>query len=365
MSQEPSTPLASEIDSDLSCDKQSSRRLKTAFWLSFVSLLAVGFLWLSSIKNIQNLEHDLATKLDVFNEKNQQSLALAKNADTRSTEVAARAEILEEKYSESFDQQDALKALYQELANNHEERMLSDVEQLLIIANQQLQFAGNIKPALLALQAAEAKLQGFDSLKSVQLRKSINQDIQGLQNLPLADITSISLKLANLSQRVDQLALVSDHHPSNAQTKTRPDAVKSPLINNPWRKLSQEIWQDIKNMVRIERIDHPEPPLLTPEQTFFLRENIKLQLLTARIALLRHDQITYKSDLVAAQSTISLYFDLRESLTQNTLDEIKGLTNIPISTELPDIEQSLRLLNQYKLSFVTTPNREPRVRKQP
>ena len=365
MSQEPNTHLPSEIDSDPPRDKQSSRRLKIAFWLSFVSLLAVGILWLSSIKNIQNLEHDLATKLDIFNEKNQQSLAFAKNADTRSTEIAARAEILEEKYSESFDQQAALKALYQELANNHEERMLSDVEQLLVIANQQLQFAGNIKPALLALQAADAKLQGFDSQKSVQLRKSINQDIQGLQNLPLADITSISLKLANLSQRVDQLALVSDHHPSNAQTKTRPDGVNSPLINNPWRKLSQEIWQDIKNMVRIERIDHPEPPLLTPEQTFFLRENIKLQLLTARIALLRHDQITYKSDLVAAQSTISLYFDVRELLTQNTLDEIKGLTNSPISNELPDIEQSLRLLNQYKLSFVPTPNREPRVRKQP
>jgi uroporphyrin-III C-methyltransferase len=365
MSQEPNTHLPSEIDSDSPRDKQSSRRLKIAFWLSFLSLLAVGFLWLSSIKNIQNLEHDLATKLDIFNEKNQQSLAFAKNADTRSTEIAARAEILEEKYSESFDQQAALKALYLELANNHEERMLSDVEQLLVIANQQLQLAGNIKPALLALQTAEAKLQSFDNQKALQLRKSINQDIQGLQNLPLADITSISLKLVNLSQLVDQLSLVSDQHPSNAQTKTRPDGVNGPLINNPWRKLSQEIWQDIKNMVRIERIDHPEPPLLTPEQAFFLRENVKLHLLTARIALLRQDQVTYKSDLMAAQRTISLYFDGRQTLTQNALDEIKGLTNNTISTELPDIEQSLRLLNQYKLSFVPTSNREPRLRKQP
>lgn len=360
MNQEANNDQASAINTAPESDKPSSRRLKIAFSLSLLSLIAVALLWLSSMKNIQNLEHDLATKLDAFNEKNQQSLALAKNADTRSTEIAARSEILEEKYTESFDQQAALKALYQELANNREERMLSDVEQLLVIANQQLQLAGNIKPALLALQAADTKLQGFDSTKAVQLRKSINQDIQRLQNLPLADITSISLKLGSLSQRVDQLALVSDRHPNSAQNIVAPD-----LSNNPWRKLTQEIWQDIKSMVRIERVDHPELALLTPEQTFFLRENIKLHLLTARIALLRHDEVTYKSDLLAAQSAINLHFDVRESLTQNTLDEIKGLTTNRISTELPDIEQSLRLLNQYKLSLVHAPNREAKVRKQP
>jgi len=360
MNQEANNDQASPMITEPVSDKRASRRLKIALSLSLLSLVAVALLWLSSIKNMQNLEHDLATKLDTFNEKNQQSLALAKNADARSTEVAARSVILEEKYTESFDQQSALKALYQELANNREERMLSDVEQLLVIANQQLQLAGNIKPALLALQAADTKLQGFDSTKAMQLRKSINQDIQRLQNLPLADITSISLTLGNLSQRVDQLALVSDRHPSSTQNKVAPD-----LSNNPWRRLTQEIWQDIKGMVRIERIDHPELPLLTPEQTFFLRENIKLHLLTARIALLRHDEITYKIDLEAAQSAIKLHFDGRETLTQNTLDEIKGLTNNHISTELPDIEQSLRLLNQYKLNFVPAPNREAKARKQP
>ena len=118
-------------------------------------------------------------------------------------------------------------------------------------------------------------------------------------------------------------------------------------------------------MIRIERIDHPEPPLLAPEQSFFLRENIKLHLLTARIALLRHDEVTYKADLEAAQSAINLNFDVRESLTKNTLDEIKNLTNDHIATELPDIEPSLRILNQYKLSFVPSANREAKVRKQP
>jgi uroporphyrin-3 C-methyltransferase len=360
MTEETNSQPEQTIQSESVSDPKSSRTLKIALGISLASLFSVGLLWLDSAKNNQNVEHALATKLDTFNEKNQQSLALAKNADTRSSEIATRAEILEEKYNESFDQQAALKALYQELANNREERMLSDVEQLLVIANQQLQLAGNIKPALLALQAADTKLLGFDTQKAVQLRKSIEQDIQRLQNLPLADITSISLKLASLTQRIDQLALLSDHRPSETQNSNAPD-----LSNNPWRRFAQEVWQDIKGMIRIERIDHPEPPLLAPEQSFFLRENIKLHLLTARIALLRHDEVTYKADLEAAQSAISLNFDVRESLTKNTLDEIKNLTNNHIATELPDIEPSLRILNQYKLSFVPSANREAKVRKLP
>jgi uncharacterized protein HemX len=75
--------------------------------------------------------------------------------------------------------------------------------------------------------------------------------------------------------------------------------------------------------------------------------------------------VTYKSDLVAAQSAISLHFDGRESLTQNTLLEIKALTSNHISTELPDIEQSLRLLNLYKLSFVPALAREPKSKRLP
>ena len=99
MNQEINTPAESVTQSESKHDGQSARRLKLALALSVLALFAVGLLWLSSIKNNQAIERALASKLDAFNEKNQQSLALAKNADTRSSEIAARAEILEEKYT--------------------------------------------------------------------------------------------------------------------------------------------------------------------------------------------------------------------------------------------------------------------------
>lgn len=333
-------------DTETVSQRKPSLSSKLPILLALVAIVAVLLLWLNERQENKKTVQTLASQLENLSEKNQQSLAYAKDADARSAEISARAGILEEKYTESFDQQAALKVLYQELINHREERMMSDVEQLLVIANQQLQLAGNVKPALLALQAADSRLQSFDSAKVVQLRKSINQDMQRLQNLPAADITGINLKLTSIAQGVDQLALTSDHRP-NSGSGARGENISV----SAWQTLAQEVWQDIKNMIRIERVDHPEPALLTPEQTFFLRENIKLHLLTARIALLKHDNASYKADLIAAEIAINRHFDIKHPLTANTLEEIKMLANTKVSDEMPDIDQSLRLINQYKLSF--------------
>ena len=104
-------------------------------------------------------------------------------------------------------------------------------------------------------------------------------------------------------------------------------------------------------MVRLERIDRPEPPLLPPEQEFFLRENLKLRLLTARIALLQHDEASYRADLQTAEQWLRNYFDLRHRATQAALVNIQQLSSSNIVIELPDISESLGLLNRYKLTL--------------
>jgi uroporphyrin-3 C-methyltransferase len=155
----------------------------------------------------------------------------------------------------------------------------------------------------------------------------------------------MSLKLESLSENIDSLPLVSERHPSPAI------APKPDWNSNPWHRLAQEVWQDLKQMIRIERIDRPEPPLLAPDQTFFLRENIKLHLLTARIALLQHDEATYRTDLEAAEKWLKGHFDLREAATISALATIKELSANNIVIDLPDISESLGLVSKYKLSL--------------
>lgn len=313
--------------------------------IALLALVIVGYQWVKTHRTMKQLEASLSSRLEEFNARNQQSLALAKNADERSSETSARAALLDQKLAESLDQQEALQTLYLELANNREERVISEVEQLMIIANQQLQLAGNVKPALLALQTADTRLQQLDAPQAMQLRKVLAQDIQRLQDLPYIDVIGMSLKLETLSESVDTLPLVSDRLPNDKSLQT-PD-----WESNPWRKLVKEIWQDMKSMIRVERIDRPEPPLLAPDQTFFLRENIKLHLLTARIALLQHDEATYRTDLKAAEDWLKGHFDLRETSTRNALHLLDELSNSHIVVDMPDISDGLSQLSKYKLSL--------------
>lgn len=327
---------------------------KSAFFATaalVLVLIALGTLagqWFSTRHRFKQLEQTLTQRLEQFDASNQQSLALAKNADARSTEAAARTEILEQKLAESRDQQEALQTLYLELANNREEGLIAEVEQLLTLASQQLQLAGNVKPALLALQTADNRLEQLDTPQIISLRKAVAQDIQRLQNLPVIDIVGLSLKLDNLAEAVDSLPLVSERHPAAAEVPT-PD-----WDSSAWHRLTQEVWHDLKRMVRIERVDRPEPPLLAPEQAFFLRENIKLHLLTARIALLQHDEATYRADLQAAEKWLTGHFDMRETTSQNALTLIRQLSASDIVLQVPDISESLGLVSKYKLSLEHT-----------
>ncbi|ABE48304.1 MULTISPECIES: uroporphyrinogen-III C-methyltransferase [Methylobacillus] len=337
---------------------QASTASKPSFLAWLALILAVGAIaltswqWLSTRHRFNALEQTLTQRLEQFNVTNQQSLALAKNADERSAEANGRIIRLEQQLAESRDQQEALQTLYMELVNNHDERLIAEVEQLLVIANQQLQLAGNIKPALLALQTADSRLQQMDSVPAVQLRKAIAKDIQRLQELPQVDTIGISLKLENLMESIDTLPLVSERHPKT----TTPTATMAE--ENQFRKLLREIWDDLKDMIRLERVDRPEPPLLAPDQTFFLRENLKLHLLTARTALLQRDENAYRADLHQAEHWIKSYFDLREQSTIAALDTLKELSASTIVIQLPDLSETLGLASKYKLTLERTNNSE-------
>jgi len=316
-----------------------------ALILAALAFAATVWQWLDSRQRTIVLEQTLTQRLSQFDDRNREVRVLSKLTEESAAQAEAKVTLLEQRLEESRSQQEALQTLYLELANNRDEWTISEVEQLLIVASQQLQLAGNAKPALLALQTADARLQQLDKPQVIALRKIIGRDIQRLQALPSVDTVGISLKLESLVDAADKLPLISERHPQSDK----------PLLpdwdSNPWRRLTQEIWQDIKRMVRVERMDEPEPPLLEPEQAYFLRENLKLRLLTARIALLQHDESTYRADLQLAGNWLKRYFNTQDSAGRNALTALEQLSSSDISIELPDIGESLNAVAKYKLSL--------------
>lgn len=317
---------------------------QSAIILSVLAMVAAGWQWWDYRQQSRELQLTLTDRLSQFEERNSESHVRAKRAEETAGQAAARAMLLEQRLEASRAQQEALQTLYLELANNRDGWAISEIEQLVIIASQQLQLAGNVKPALLALQTADARLQHLDKPQMVALRKVIAQDIQRLQALPNVDFVGMNLKLEGLITATDQLPLATDRHP-------RIESVQPSWDTNPWRQLAQEIWLDIKKLVRVERMDHPEIPLLEPEQAYFLRENLKLRLLTARIALLQHDETTYRADLQLATDWLKRYFNTQDPAGRNALMALEQLSSSKISIEIPDIGASLNAVANYKLSL--------------
>ena len=323
---------------------------KIALVLAVFALLMLAWQWLNTRQRFNEVEKSLSQKLEVYQALNQQSLALAKQADEHSTEANARAVTLEQKLAESRDQQEVLQTLYDQLAENREATAVTEVEQFLTIATQQLQLAGNVKSALLALQAADKRLEPLNLPRAIQLRETLNADMEILRKLPQVDIMAMSAQLQLIADLCATLPLISERQPTlnanAAQLGSTKDTQKNAL-----QKLGLSIWLDIKNLVTIERIDRPEPPLLSAEHAFYLRENLKLRLLTARIALLQHDEATFTADLKTANQWLNQYFDTKHPNAIKAFSLLKQLSVNNIGIELPLLTESLAAVSRYKLTL--------------
>ncbi len=310
-----------------------------------IALFTLAWQWLNTRHRFNDIEKSLSIKLEQFEEINQQSLELAKKAEERSTQANARIIVLEQRLSESRDQQEALQTLYTQLAENRESTAVAEVEQLLTIASQQLQLNSNVKSALLALQAAQKRLEPLELPRTIQLRETLEAEIDSLREIPQLDVVSLSAQLTQLSELCGKLPLISERQPTlNANIQQ----IDTPPSNRLARWL-WPLWEDIKNLITVERIDQPEPPLLASDQAFYLRENIRLRVLTARIALLQHDEATYKADLNMVKSWIIAYFDTKHPDTIKAMQLLKKLSAQKISMTLPQLTDSFAAVNRYKL----------------
>jgi uncharacterized protein HemX len=215
--------------------------------------------------------------------------------------------------------------------------MLAEVEQLLILASQQLQLAGNVKGALIALQAADQRLARADKLQVANLRRALNGDMDRLKALPLVDTVGIAVKLDALVQQTDSLPLIVAETLPAARGATR---IKPPE-ESPYVRVARDFWEEMKGLVRIREIAPAEAALLSPAQSYFLRENLKLRLLAARVALLARDESSFRDDIRASQAWIAKYFDAKAKVNVNALATLKQLGESPVSISPPDINASL------------------------
>ena len=313
-----------------------------------LAVLAAIFLWqwFDGHRAIGDIQQQLAKKIAELDGASKANQMLVTQTQGEVRDLSAKITTLETRYAEAQNQRAALEALYNDLSVSRDETALAEVEQMLLIAGQQLQLSANVKAALIAMQSADARLQRMDRPAFNGLRKAIGQDMDKLRALPDVDTTGINFQLDSLIATVDQLPLVNRQR---ATKKEETAPVAAPNDETPWQKVLREIWQEAKQLVHIEDTGKADIPLLPPNQEFFLRENLKLRLLSARLALLSRDEEGFRQELKTAQAWITRYFDAKSNESIRMLDRLKKIAAAPVSIELPDVSPSLQAVRNYRL----------------
>jgi uroporphyrin-3 C-methyltransferase len=257
-------------------------------------------------------------------------------------DAQAKLTLLEARLAESQTQQASLEALYREMAPSRDELALNEVEQVLVLASQQLAIARNVQAALAALQLADAKLARIDRPQLIPLRRAVSRDIDRLKSVPFVDIGGMSLKLDQAVSLINTLPLAKDERLPEAAPVT------APVNETAWRRFLRDAWSEIRSLVRVEVDERAAAPLIPPPQQYFLRESLRLRLLTARVALLSHDDVGFRADVTAANAWLKQYFDTRTKVVQTLSAALMQLAATPMPDELPDLGASMTAVRMIK-----------------
>lgn len=348
----------------------SSRPAPGGVLIAALALLAIGLvaLWWFVRSETGDVRREVAQRLQSGDSSNSETRIIVKSLQESVKELQAKVAVLEGKQVEGQTQQLALEQLYQDLSKNRDDWALAEIEQVLSTASQQLQLAGNVRGALIALQNADSRLSRSDKPQFIVIRRAVARDMDRLKALPTVDLTGLALRLDSVIGQIDGMPLLSDEKPStpveqprqtrrNASTTggsgpatdkgtTRNDWIAN--LENTWQSWTSEIWGEVRQLVRVRTVNTPDALLLSPGQAYYARENLKLRLLNARLALLSRNESAFRSDLLAAQDTIGRYFDTRARQTQAAQALLKQVQASNLSIEMPVLSDSLDAVRNYK-----------------
>ncbi len=321
---------------------------------------------ISTNRQIRNLRQEMASRLQKSDATTTEAAQLVRATQEVTRELQVKVGMLEGRQQEAQAQQQALEQLYNDMSKNRDEWALAEIEQVLSTASQQLQLAGNVSGALIALQNADRSLSRSDKPQFITIRRAIARDTEKLKALPSVDSVGLAVRLDNVIAQVDSLPMLSDATPASTAAQPKPnrrnragaagpEPVAEPSadtwlgrVQGVWSSWSSEMWTDVRQLVRVRSVDNPDAMMLAPEHAYFLRENLKLRLLNARMALLSRNEGAFRADLLAAQEALLRYFDTRARQTQTVQNLLRQVQGSNLAIEMPTLADSLNAVRNYK-----------------
>ena len=277
-------------------------------------------------QRVKAIEQEMVRRLDEGRLQSNEAQLLSKQSQDSALATAAKVALLEARVAEVAIQRSQLEDLMQSLSRSRDENMLVDIDAGIRVAMQQTAITGSAEPLVAMLKQADERLMRSEQPRLEGIRRSIARDLDRVKAVGLIDIPTLTIKLDEAARLVDELPLLANALPRSVAGKVKPlvapaaasvpsSAASAPSTpwwqtwNGGWSAVTERMWSEAKSLIRVTRIDHPEAMLLAPDNAFFVRENLKLRLLNARLALLSRQFETTQSDLQLAQNALDRYFD--------------------------------------------------------
>ncbi|MBV8248142.1 MAG: uroporphyrinogen-III C-methyltransferase [Comamonas sp.] len=318
------------------------------------ALVACGMLW----QRVGNMQEQLARQSAQSGAQSVEARTLAKDAQDLARDSAARVSVMEARVGELSLQRNQLEELMQSMSRSRDENLVADIESSVRLAQQQAELSGSLQPLVSTLKSARKRVESTAQPRLAPVVRAIDLDLDKLSRMSVTDTSGVLARIEDLTRQVDELPLINDvgrlrgrnalQERGSTATPAAPDAGLAPTQWAWWQGQSERVWQSFKDgaadLVRVRRIDHPEAALLAPEQGYFLRENLKLKLLNARLALLSRQWESARVDLSSAGAMLNKYFDTRARRTQIAQAQLQQIQANLHSNERLQLDDTLTAL---------------------
>ena len=313
--------------------------------LAWIAAVAFGVMSVAAFvsawhtqQRVKSLEQELVKRQQTSQEDATEARVASKQALDSVRDLNGKLGVLDERVAESQLQRSQVEDLIQSLSRSRDENVLADVEAGLRVAMQQAALTGSTDPIVTILKQSDERLARYNNPRLDRIRRAIARDLDRVRTASAVDVPSLTIRLDEAVRMVDELPLVSVPERATAAGRaaaasanatpattrgaaaTRASAAASAASTPPapsWVVSLQHAWEgfiapslaELKQAVRVTAIEHPEAALMTPDQSFFLRENVKLRLLNARLSILSRQFDLAQADLQQAQTALDRYFD--------------------------------------------------------
>ncbi|NVK22022.1 MAG: uroporphyrinogen-III C-methyltransferase [Kangiellaceae bacterium] len=236
-----------------------------------------------------------------------------------------------------------LQAYSDNSANQQNEWMLAEAEYLIRQAAQKLHFSEDARSIVALLQAADLQLQATNDSSLTHLRQAISNDINSVRSSGNLDIEGVSVHLETLKQSVSQLELASVNLKSVEADK---NDEQTELELSRWQHFKQSVSDALGKYYTVHEYNESVKPFISPQQDGLLRQNILLNLQTAQLAAMQHNQASYQAALQETTLWLNEYFKQQSPNTQAFQAQLEELLAQSVQLDLPTQLSSQSVISQ-------------------